>query len=549
MRRATLQAEKQSLKAAAEPAGAFRRGAFIALPILIAAIAWSSYVHWTAPVIPYDDAYITYRYVDNLTSGEGLVYNTGQRVFGSSTPLYLLILVVLKMVFSSVPIPELAVRFNLISYACSGIAVYLLLRRFTARPWFAALAAAAIMLEPELLATSLGGMESFLFLGLLLMAVLAGVSKRPLALGVLTGLTCLTRPEGMLLIPIIIAIQFRSKKDLLLSAAALLVTVLPWVLFAWMYYGSPIPLSLVAKSKPLYPLLPGTALSHYIYRSEEWFFAGFLGGLHQLRSLLMLNTLLIATVASLVYEPYRKRNAWIPGMLFWGYMLLYGVGNPLIFDWYWPLVLLSGGLVLLTGLPASGYLLERLLKRNERPALARWAVPASFILGLGIIAFVCLGGYGRSKSPTSIITDDPVRIRIFAYRKAAEKLNAIASPDETIATPEIGTLGFYSKSRILDSCGLVSPEALEFIPVPKEQRVNRTAGAISTDFVMHTKPDYVVTMPFFALRSLLPSKWFASNYDLIDEIPLQKTCWGSKEVLIFKKKASKKSGQTIKTEE
>ena len=35
-----------------------------------------------------DNSFITFRYARNLLSGEGFVYNPGQRVMGTTTPLY-----------------------------------------------------------------------------------------------------------------------------------------------------------------------------------------------------------------------------------------------------------------------------------------------------------------------------------------------------------------------------------------------------------------------------------------------------------------------------
>ncbi|MFQ5921958.1 MAG: hypothetical protein ACE5M4_03875, partial [Anaerolineales bacterium] len=39
-----------------------------------------------------DDAYITFRYARNLLDGHGLVYNPGEAVLGTTTPLFALLL-------------------------------------------------------------------------------------------------------------------------------------------------------------------------------------------------------------------------------------------------------------------------------------------------------------------------------------------------------------------------------------------------------------------------------------------------------------------------
>jgi hypothetical protein len=44
-----------------------------------------------------DDAYITYRYAQNLAAGHGFVFNPGERVLGTSTPLYTVVLAVASL--------------------------------------------------------------------------------------------------------------------------------------------------------------------------------------------------------------------------------------------------------------------------------------------------------------------------------------------------------------------------------------------------------------------------------------------------------------------
>ena len=46
---------------------------------------------WSNTPYDIDDAPITYRYAKNLATGNGFVYNTGERIQGTSTPLYTLI--------------------------------------------------------------------------------------------------------------------------------------------------------------------------------------------------------------------------------------------------------------------------------------------------------------------------------------------------------------------------------------------------------------------------------------------------------------------------
>ena len=40
---------------------------------------------------PFDDAFITYRYARNISNGLGFVYNYGEKVLGTTTPLFTLL--------------------------------------------------------------------------------------------------------------------------------------------------------------------------------------------------------------------------------------------------------------------------------------------------------------------------------------------------------------------------------------------------------------------------------------------------------------------------
>src|SRR3990172_1611192 len=56
----------------------------------------------------YDDAYIIFRYAENLSQGFGFVYNQGESVYGSSPPLYTFLLAAVGLVFSRDWLPHLA---------------------------------------------------------------------------------------------------------------------------------------------------------------------------------------------------------------------------------------------------------------------------------------------------------------------------------------------------------------------------------------------------------------------------------------------------------
>src|SRR5262245_13549798 len=57
----------------------------------------------------YDDPYITYRYAANLARGAGFVYNEGERVLSTTTPLYTLLLSVVGVAGLDIPLASNAI--------------------------------------------------------------------------------------------------------------------------------------------------------------------------------------------------------------------------------------------------------------------------------------------------------------------------------------------------------------------------------------------------------------------------------------------------------
>ena len=63
----------------------------VALAALVGFAAYQVHSFWSNGV---DDAFITYRYADNLRAGKGLVFNPGERVEGTSSLLFTIMLAV-----------------------------------------------------------------------------------------------------------------------------------------------------------------------------------------------------------------------------------------------------------------------------------------------------------------------------------------------------------------------------------------------------------------------------------------------------------------------
>jgi len=214
-----------------------------------------------------DDAYISYRYAQNLARGEGLVFNPGERVEGYSNLLYVLLLAPATRVAGPDAIYPVSVGLNLL-FAAGAWAVFSRLAARRLGPSRGALASLLFGLCPVLWLWTASGMETPLFL-LLQIALWArvdaaahGEAARPALLAAIVALSVLARADGFV-VPAIAALYLLAigrKREALVVGAALGATLAGLVGGRLSYYGHPLPNTYYAKvSGPLGErLLQGT---------------------------------------------------------------------------------------------------------------------------------------------------------------------------------------------------------------------------------------------------------------------------------------------------
>jgi hypothetical protein len=518
------------------------RATLLCAAVLLASAAWVVVQHLTVALLPYDDAFITYRYVENLTRGASLTYNPDVRVWGFTSPLFTFWLAALNLAVPGVDLPVLAVRGNAIFVLLTGMAALLLVYRQTANLAVACVGACVLLVHPSLLSISAGGMESGLFTSLVLFTFLAMIRGRPAAAGALIGLSFLARPEAFILLPIALLWYWRKPRQFALAVLVGMSVAGVWLAFAAAYYHSLVPLPIVAKAQPLYPLDPGYALRVIAGYIGPTLFGPWLGS-SPARNLAVAVVLVGSTALCAASSRMRAHGAWMPGLFAILAIGVYHHGNPMFFEWYWPPILATVLLAVLLGgtgltcLLASGVgagsTAASVVPRTVR-AIPRWTAP----VWLAIVTLVAYGDNagGHSKS-IRFVDQDGTRLRVVTYARIGKYLSAVTSGAESLAAPEIGALGYYFNGRVIDACGLVSPEIIPFLPVPPDQRAGPAVGAISVEMVQATDPDWVVSMPIFMRESLLRSEWFNARYELAMTVPLHKVTFDSSNVLVFKRRA------------
>ena len=212
-----------------------------------------------------DDAFISFRYAENLTHGLGLVFNAGERVEGYSNFLWTLG-IALGMRLGVAP-ERWSIAWGVVFYVAT--LVLLLEPFFRARgasagagesaPPSAAAPIACVLaaLHPDWQVYATSGLETSFFTFLVTAGYVLGSRARWGVLGVggsglAFALASLTRPDGMLYVPIMILYVLWTRRPRLASVAAFggvfLAAWLPYAVWKVSYYGEFLPNTYYAKS-------------------------------------------------------------------------------------------------------------------------------------------------------------------------------------------------------------------------------------------------------------------------------------------------------------
>lgn len=196
-----------------------------------------------------DDAFITFRVVDNFWNGYGLRWNISERVWVYTHPLWLFLLIVAYPIIND--LYYLAIFLGLIF---TTITIYLILRE-TEGTVARATVAAIILASSAFIDFSTSGLENSLSYFLITLFAIH-VLKNEISsinwffLAFLAGAGILTRPDlGVFFISAIIFLSLQEKPSINLYKKILmgLLPFLLWEMFALFYYGTFIPNTALAK--------------------------------------------------------------------------------------------------------------------------------------------------------------------------------------------------------------------------------------------------------------------------------------------------------------
>ncbi len=475
-----------------------------------------------------DDAYITFRYAQNLLAGNGLVYNPGEAVLGTTTPIYALLMAGLGLFTggSQAPFPTLALLVNALA---DGLTCWLLIRMAEALGYRRAGMAAAMVwaIAPWSVTFAIGGMETSLLI-LLGMATFYFYSiDKPVPAALCGSLSLLTRPDALLfLLPLAIERLRRAlshKKynpyPLRFTTKETLVFVIPlgsWLAYSTAFYGNPIPHSIMAKISAYQ--LPGEAglirlLQHY----STPFLGHLVFGKWWIGVGLVLFPVLFGLGALKLLR--QKPSAWPLLAYPWFYLLAFALTNPLIFRWY-------------LAPPLPFYFLGIFLGGERLASDLRSKLP-TYILATAAVVLTLNGWTSRPDHGLMHPSPRMAYIKLeLLYQQAAFELRNQIHPGQVLAAGDIGALGYYTQARILDTLGLISPQADKYYPLPESMyEINY---AIPSNLISDLQPDFLVMLEIYGRKTLLEDAVFKQSYGLIALIPTD--IYGSEGMLIYKRR-------------
>jgi arabinofuranosyltransferase len=231
----------------AQPKRSFLTKTVLLAAILVVAIAFVKTLVCTAWVC--DDAYITYRTVDNFVHGYGLTWNTDERVQGFTHPLWMFVMSGAYCISREMFLTSISVSITL-----TLIAILILACRVAKNRSIALLTITTLLFSRAFMDYSTSGLENPLthMLLVVFVAIFFRGQCRPRTIFLLSltaALTVLNRMDTLLLVTPALAYAWlgqRTRK----ATAALLLGFLPfllWELFSVVYYGFPFPNTAYAK--------------------------------------------------------------------------------------------------------------------------------------------------------------------------------------------------------------------------------------------------------------------------------------------------------------
>ena len=410
-----------------------------------------------------EDFMITLRYAENMASGHGMVYNFGERVLGTTTPLYTLYLALAAYLHLSPTICGKAI--NILADGILPLLLYHWLKHEgLERPGRIAAFLAAI--HPIHYQWAISGMETSLVTTAGVWAWYAFSRRRHAETFTALAILFLLRYDSLMMTAVITAaILWRERRVPWRGLCIFLVLISPWLLVASLYYGSPIPVTGQAKilvygwfadhipaSRLRYDAAGhGQGVTGFIALEPTWLLRLLPRQQKLLNVFIGTPVAALLTIAAMVgaWHLARLRRWTLAPAVIWLllYMAAFLVSRVLLFNWYlvppFPVVEILAAVGISIGLNRVSRVLP---------------MPAQRVAGYAVLATAALA----PAIAMAVTLRQSQQIEENARRPIGEWLNLNSRPDDHVLLEPIGYIGYYSRRRVIDVIGLVSPQVLPF---------------------------------------------------------------------------------------
>jgi hypothetical protein len=504
---------------------------YIFLSIVIITIVFAGYTDHR-----WEDWYITYKASKNLAIGNGLVYTIGQRVHSFTSPLGTLVPAFLCFITRDIS-DDLVIWlfrfFNAILLGLTGVMLYKLANDLQFNRVSKFFLVAMFSFNILIVDFSINGMETafmMFFMTYYLSVLLVYRDKFIMHLSLAIAGLMYTRPDSIIYLSCIALGFFLFKPPInsfvskrlkfiwtfLIAGAIAFLIYLPWLLWTWSYYGSPVPHTIVAKGLLVDYSLRKLFIALTIFPGECFY----------------LPKESALTINSLFMPPYTLSDGWLKfhyvGKLitliatfyfFWGqgkkeiraislavFLMQFYLNRVAIYPnpWYLPIV----------SLPCILALAMIINSLDEYPLFSgKGALIKLFAGGLvlaSIVIFV-LGAYELRTQQNVIEFGNRKQIGLWLHDHAA-------SSHDKVFMECLGYIGFYSGLKTYDFPGMSSPEIVA-------SRLKLQSNSYAR-LIQDLRPDWVVLRPWEveSVRNELPELFkkdyaTAKVFDVMSKIP------------------------------
>lgn len=448
----------------------------------------------------WEDALITLRPAENLLAGHGLTYNIGTRVQTFTSPVNILLLIVSSAVAGKGAYVAALWFYRIFTIAAfAGSGVLLLQAVATATPrWTVSLVWLAIiyLFDAKSVAFSTNGMETGFMLLFVAWAVYLLAQPRQAhwsTRGMCWAGLMWTRPDSCVYIGALAAAElifggFERKKlwqSLVKSGAVCAALYGPWVIWAWWYYGSPIPNTILAKADAagvgaqfwhLMDSFSDTyfAITSYAFRQFYPQLGGFFDTIAWERLLNGTTKCLGILCAIYWLFPVNDRLGRMASFCFAAVCCYFGF-QKFTYPWYLPPATLFG-FVTLERFAAT--LVAGRVRFRRKSLVYATSVAVLVLLAFGQVAMFALTSWEMKVQQAEIELGTRAQI--------GKWLHENGKPTDTVYLEPLGYIGYFAEMVMHDYPGLASPTVV---------KVRNAKQLTFIGMIPELKPDWVVLRP------------------------------------------------------